>query len=160
MEVPRARDARRAVTTLLAAALAVLAAAGLGGCTPGTLPTASPGDLTAVLDALRAREVVVEEAVSGDAGCAVAGLTDNALRIRFDTPEATGQQAYLYRFRPRDYEASDPEVDACEAELRDTASPAPVTRLDVAPFRVLGVGWRSDAERRVREALEAVVRGN
>src|SRR3954452_9229216 len=96
---------RRAIPAALRAALlglAVLARAGCGQLI-GTEPPATPTDFPGLTGRLKLAGIVVDDWVSGDAGCADPDLVPASISFNATgLDQATPVKLYLYVFRNRD----------------------------------------------------------
>jgi hypothetical protein len=124
------------------------------GC--GAAPSPTPGDILAVRDELVRRGVTIGSVVGGESACPRQPLHDNALHLVVSvSSDARPRDLYLYLFRPREFEETAAQMDACEAEYAEAVGDGPTSRVDVAPYRALGNGWSPDLEQAVTEALGA-----
>jgi hypothetical protein len=147
-----------AVRSLRALALVlvlVLGAAACGG--QGERPGPTAANRQGIFEELARRGGRVESIVSGDPGCADAGLAANAVRVKV-TPPADGAPAVVYLFTFKDqrfWEASRAAVDACVAQYAsEPGHTGRVDRLDISPYRLFGPGWSPG----LRTFLDATLR--
>ncbi len=135
---------------LIAALVPALAIAACGSA--GASPT--PLGLTELRVLLARDGVTTLSAVSGDSGCPDRPLSDNALHLTVTTAsDRTPRDLYLYLFRARDFDATKATVDDCFADISAARPGARIARIDVAPYRALGVDWSADLHRAVETAL-------
>lgn len=138
---------------------AALALLGSVACGSGN---ASPTPIGLVeLRVLLARDgVTTLAAVSGGSACPGQALADNALHLTVTVPsDPTPRDLYLYLFRARDFERTGATMDACVAELGAARRGQTISRLDVAPYRALGLDWSADLSRAVETALREAAPG-
>ena len=132
----------------------LLAAAAAVACS-GTRPSPSPGGLSELLTALVARGAVVEETVSGDPGCDVAELRDNALRLAISFGGAPERDVYVLEFRnARAFAAAAVPFAECLRARRAGASRAGELRtIEEPPYRVYAVGMETETWARIEAAV-------
>lgn len=138
-------------------ALALLALlALLAGCSGAAMPSPTPRDFTAVLEALALRGATIHQAVAGDAGCPRVPLHGNAVRLQL-TLEQDGEDydIFLFRWRrPAHYEAAADAFADCLEQYSADGLAVNVEAIEMAPWRAFGPEW-SDA---LRAALEGSLR--
>lgn len=137
----------------------VLALAGAAwvaaGCYSFSQPSYAPGDQRDVLQAISRRGIVVSEAMPGQAACGDPDLIGNVLFLTARMPdEAEPRDVYIHAYRERSWDASEAEVDACQAEYAADHPGARIRRLDVPTWRVFGADWSDELTTEVRAALE------
>jgi hypothetical protein len=140
--------ARRLVLLLLVPAV-------LAGCYSFAEPSFRPGDPRDVLVAMTRRGVVVESSVAGESACADPGLIGNVVHLVVTVPsDVTPRDLFLYTFRSRSWEGSQPAVDACQAEYASANPGGEVVRVDIPTYRTMGLDWSDELTTIVRDALE------
>ena len=128
------------------------------GC--GASPSPTPGDILAVRDELVRRGVTIGSVISGESACPGQPLHDNALHLVVSVSSDTRpRDLYLYLFRPREFDETAAQMDACETEYAEAVGDGPTSRVDVPPYRAIGNGWSPGLERAITEALGAAVGG-
>ena len=137
----------------LAVCLAALfvAACGVVSTTP---PSPTPADFPGIAIELIKRGVVVEDPVSGDAGCPDRVLTPTAISFRasgLDQPAPV--RIFLYVFRDRTtFDRLQASVDDCARSF--VTDPATYERIAESPFVIAGQGpWGATFKARLREGL-------
>jgi len=149
--MPDSRRSRSLVALLLGASLLT------GAC--GTISTSSPeptpGDFQGIATELSKRGIVIDDIVSGDAGCADRVLIQTAIGFTasgIDQPEPG--RIYLYIFRNRDaFERLRATVDQCARSF--VTDPETFETVEQSPYVVAAQGpWAAGFEAAVREALE------
>lgn len=104
--------------------------------------------------------VTTLSAVSGDSVCPGQALADNALHLTVTGPSTVApSELYLYLFRAREFERTEPQVDACEGEALAAHPGETITRLDVQPYRALGISLPADLRTAVQSALREAASG-
>ncbi len=135
--------------------LLLLALVGCGAISTSP-PAPTPADFQGIATELTKRGIVIDEPVSGDAGCDDPVLTPTA--IRFDA-HGLGQTAsariYLYIFRNRaSFDRLRSTIDTCARSF--VTDPETFESVEQSPFAVAGQGpWAADFDAAIREALEA-----
>ncbi|MBA2299515.1 MAG: hypothetical protein H0W22_01950 [Chloroflexi bacterium] len=129
----------------------------VGGC--GTISTSSPeptpGDFQGIATELSKRGIVIDDIVSGDAGCGDRVLIQTAIAF---TASGLDQQEpgriYLYIFRNRDaFERLRATVDECARSF--VTDPETFETVEQSPYVVAAQGpWAAAFEDAVRDALE------
>lgn len=144
----------RAFLVVLVAALFGSVACGSGG------PSPTPMSLVELRVFLARDSVTTLTAVSGQSVCPRQALSDNALHLTVTVPsDPVARDLYLYLFRLRDFERTGATMDACVADAVSTRPGATVSRLDVAPYRALGLDWSAELEEAVEGALHDAAPG-
>jgi len=128
----------------------------LAGCTGGAPPTPTPRSVVNVLEGLALRGATIREAVSGDAGCSVAPLRGNAVRLALTLAGSPEQhELYLFRWRrPAQYDAAAADFTDCVEEYAASAE-GEVEVLELAPWRAFGRGWSDELAIVLEESLRA-----
>ena len=141
---------------LLALPPTVLVFLALVGCgTISTTPPApTPADWQGIATELTVRSILIEDIVSGDAGCDDRTLIPTAIGL---TASGLDQEApvriYLYIFRNRDsFERLRGSIDECARAF--VTDPETFETVEQSPFVLAGQGpWAPGFETAVREAL-------
>lgn len=130
---------------------------GLGGCAGNAaLPSPTPRSVVSVLEGLALRGATIRQAVSGDAGCGVAPLRGNAVRLVL-TLDGSAEQHEIHLFRWRrqaQYDAAAGDFADCVEEY-SASGEAEVEVLELAPWRAFGRGWDEELSIVLDEALRA-----
>jgi hypothetical protein len=140
---------------LLSLAALSLALAGACGTISTTAPAPTPADFQGIATELTKRGVVIQDLVSGDAGCQDPTLIPTAIGL---TAAGLDQdqpgRIYLYIFRNRDsFERLRGSVDGCARDF--VTDPATFETIEQSPFVVAAQGpWAPRFEAAFREALE------
>jgi hypothetical protein len=145
---------RRRPLPLAALALA-MALIGACGTISTTAPAPTPADFQGIASELTKRGIVIDELVSGDAGCRDPILIPTAIAFTargLDQVEPV--RIYLYIFRNRDaFERLRATVDDCARSF--VADPETFETAEQSPFVVAAQGpWAPEFEAAVRDALE------
>jgi hypothetical protein len=147
---------RRPFPAAFRVALLVLVVIVLTGCGQllGTEPPATPTDFPGLTGRMKLAGIVLDDWVSGDAGCADPELVPAS--ISFDASgldQATPVKVYLYVFRNRDaWERHRDAIGPC-AQSWVTDPPA-YEEIQESPYVVAGQGpWAPDFEAAVRSVL-------
>ncbi len=134
--------------------LALLVLAGCGAISTSP-PAPTPADFQGIATELTKRGVVIDEPVSGDAGCVDPVLIPTA--IGFDghgLDQTSPVHIYLYIFRNREsFEKLRATIDACARSF--VTDPETFESVEQSPFVLAGQGpWAPGFEVAIREALE------
>lgn len=125
------------------------------GVVSTSAPAPTPADFQGIASELTKRGIVIDDLVSGDAGCddrvlipTAIGLTANGL------DQATPVRIRLYIFRNRDsFDRLRATVDGCAMAF--VTDPATYETIEQSPFVVAAQGpWAPEFEAAIREALE------
>jgi hypothetical protein len=146
------RSPRPAVAALLLAAAVVVAAC---GSISTTAPAPTPADFQGIAAELTKAGVVIDDLVSGDAGCQDPVLIPTAIGIDASgLDQAEPVRLYLYIFRNRDsFDRLRSTIDACARSF--VTDPATFETVEQSPFVVAGQGpWAPEFEAAIRSALE------
>ena len=143
--------ARRSLVTALIPMALVLAAC---GAISMTAPAPTPADFQGIASELTRRSIVIDNLVSGDAGCDDSTLIPTAIGLT-----ATGLdqiepvRIYLYIFRNRDaFDRLRPSIDDCARAF--VTDPETFETVEQSPFVLAGQGpWAPEFEAAVRESL-------
>lgn len=146
---------RLAVGRRLVAAVC-LSAVAVGACSivSTTPPAPTPADFQGIATQFAKRGVVLDRAVSGDAGCADPTLIPTA--IAFDAKgldQASIVRIYVYIFRNREtFERLRSTIDACAASY--VTDPETFETVEQSPFVLAGQGpWGAEFEKALRDGL-------
>lgn len=149
---PRHRPVPPVVVALLLVAVLVVGACGRISTTP---PAPTPADFQGIGAELTKRGVVIDELVSGDAGCADPVLIPTAIGLTASgLDQVEPVRIYLYIFRNRaSFERLRASVDTCARSF--VTDPATFETIEQSPYVVAAQGpWGPDFEAAIREALE------
>lgn len=143
--------ARRSLVTVLIAMALVLASC---GTISTTAPAPTPADFQGIATELTRRSIVIDDLVSGDAGCDDPALIPTAIGLTatgLDQGEPV--RIYLYIFRNRDaFDRLRPSIDDCARAF--VTDPETFESVEQSPFVLAGQGpWAPGFEAAIREAL-------
>lgn len=140
---------QRASFVLLALASFVSSA-----CYGSARPSYHPGEARDIVAAIARQGVTVGDVLPGASACDDAGLVGNALQLTVTDPaDGSTRDLWVYSFRERYWDASGPQVDACQAAFVAAHPGAVVRRLDIPLYRAFGAGWSAE----LTNALEAAI---
>ena len=129
----------------------------LAGCgtISTTAPAPTPADFQGIAAELTKAGVVIDDLVSGDAGCDDSTLIPTAIGVTasgLDQPEPV--RIYLYIFRNRaSFERLRATVDECAGSF--VTDPETFESVEQSPFVVAGQGpWAPGFEAAIRAAME------
>ncbi|HYH93608.1 MAG TPA: hypothetical protein VD763_10645 [Candidatus Saccharimonadales bacterium] len=120
-----------------------------------TPPAPTPADFQGIASELTRRGVVIDDIVSGDAGCDDEVLTPTAIALTTSgLDQATPVRLYLYIFRNREvFERLRATIDGCARSY--VTDPQTFESIEQSPFVVTAQGpWAPEFEAAVRESLE------
>ena len=120
-----------------------------------TPPAPTPADFQGIASELTKRLVVIDDLVSGDAGCTEPALIPTAIGLTASgLDQAEPVRLYLYIFRNRtSFEKLRADVDTCARSF--VTDPETFETIEQSPFVVAGQGpWAPGFEAAVRTALE------
>jgi hypothetical protein len=143
---------RPSVAVVAAPVLALVVAC--CGLVSTTAPAPTPADFQGIASELTKRDVVIDDLVSGDAGCDDPVLIPTAIGLTaVGLDQATPVRIHLYIFRNRDsFERLRATIDACASAF--VTDPATFETIEQSPFVLAGQGpWAPEFEAAVREAL-------
>ncbi len=137
--------------------LALLLAVGVVGCDRiSTAPPApTPTDFQGIATEMSKRDIIIDDLVSGDAGCSDRALVPTAIGVTTSGLDQTAPvRLYLYIFRDRaTFERLRASVDTCARSF--VTDPATFETIEQSPFVVAAQGpWAPRFEAALREALE------
>lgn len=118
-------------------------------------PAPTPADFQGIATELTKRGVVIDEPVSGDAGCDDPVLAPTAIRFDAHALDQTEPvRIYLYIFRNRaSFERLRSTIDTCARSF--VTDPDTFESVEESPFVVAGQGpWAAEFEAAIREALQ------
>jgi hypothetical protein len=141
----------RLIATCLAVALG-FAACGAISTSP---PAPTPADFGGIASELAKGGVLVEDVVSGDAGCPDRDLIPTAIRVdAHGLDQTTPVRIYLYIFRNRSsFEKLRERIDTCAKSF--VTDPETFESVDQSPFVIAGQGpWGPQFEAALRHGLE------
>ncbi len=145
------RHRRSRLRVLAIVGFAACLAAFISGC--DETPTSS-GDLLDIPSAMARNGVTITNSIAGGSACPSQALADNALHLTVATAaDPQPRDVYLYDFRAASFASTDPQVDACVTEYELANGGQTADRIDVAPFRAIGMGWSDDLKRDIQAAL-------
>ena len=133
--------------------IASLVAGGCGVVTTSA-PAPTPADFQGIASEMVKRGVVIDNLVSGDAGCNDETLNPTAIAFDASGMDQTERvRLYLYIFRNRaSYERLRGEIDACARSY--VTDPATFESIESSPFVLAGQGpWAPQFKATLREAL-------
>lgn len=154
---PEPGDSLAAVRSLRSMAVLTALVLVLAGCDRiSTAPPApTPADFQGIATEISKRGIVIDDLVSGDAGCTDPALIPTAISLTaygLDQDEAVS--VYLYIFRNRaSFEKLRAAVDDCARAF--VTDPATYETIEQSPFVVASQGpWGPQFEAALRSALE------
>jgi hypothetical protein len=138
-------------------AVVFLAAGIFGACgtISTTAPAPTPADFQGIASELTKRGIVIDDLVSGDAGCQDPILIPTAIAFTADgLDQAVPTRIYLYVFRNRDsFERLRATIDDCARSF--VTDPETFETIEQSPFVVAAQGpWAPEFEAALRDALE------
>jgi hypothetical protein len=139
---------------LLLAALVACLLAGCGAVST-TPPAPTPADFQGIASEMTKAGIVIDDLVSGDAGCDDPVLVPTAIGVTASgLDQAEPVRLYLYIFRNRSsFERLRASIDACAREF--VTDPETFETIEQSPFVVAGQGpWAPEFEAALRSALE------
>jgi hypothetical protein len=140
--------------SIAACALALTAVSACGAIST-TPPAPTPADFQGIATEFTKRSIVIDDLVSGDAGCDDPVLIPTA--IGFDASgidQAEPVRIHIYIFRNRaSFEKLRASIDACARSF--VTDPQTYETVEQSPFVLAGQGpWAAGFESTIREALE------
>ena len=144
---------RRALS--LVALVLIVPLVGACGTISMSAPAPTPGDFQGIATEMSKRGIVIEEIVSGDAGCEDPILIQTAIGLTASgLDQAEPVRIYLYIFRNRDaFERLRATVDGCAPSF--VTHPDTFETVEQSPFVVAAQGpWAPAFEDAMREALK------
>lgn len=143
----------RHLSTLAVLAVLALLVAGCGVVTTSA-PAPTPADFQGIASEIVKRGIVIDNLVSGDAGCDDETLNPTAIAFNArGMDQAEPVRLYLYIFRNRaSYERLRDEIDTCARSY--VTDPATFESIESSPFVLAGQGpWAPQFRTTLREAL-------
>lgn len=137
---------------MLVALTTVFAACGRISTAP---PAPTPADFQGIATEISKRDIVIDELVSGDAGCPGNALTPTAIGLTaYGLDQSTPVRLHLYIFRNRaSFEKLRASVDDCARSFISDAET--YETIEQSPFVVASQGpWAPRFEAALRDALE------
>lgn len=144
---------RSAFATAVALVLVVVAGC---GSLMGTEPPATPTDFPGLTGRLKVAGVVLDDWVSGDAGCTDPDLVPASISFNAKgLDQATPVKIYLYVFRNRDaWERHRDAIGPCAQSW--VTDPQTYEEIQQSPYVIAGQGpWAPEFEAALRAVLEA-----
>ena len=141
----------RSVALLVAVTL-VLVACGRISTDP---PAPTPADFQGIATEISKRDIVIDDLVSGDAGCTGSALTPTAIGLTaYGLDQSTPVRLHLYIFRNRaSFEKLRASIDDCARSF--VTDPETYETIEESPFVVASQGpWAPRFEAALREALQ------
>jgi hypothetical protein len=139
---------------LLLAALVACLLAGCGAVST-TPPAPTPADFQGIASEMTKAGIVIDDLVSGDAGCDDPVLVPTAIGVTASGLDQTEPvRLYLYIFRNRSsFERLRASIDECARDF--VTDPETFETIEQSPFVVAGQGpWAPEFEAALRSALE------
>jgi hypothetical protein len=139
---------------LLLAALVACLLAGCGAVST-TPPAPTPADFQGIASEMTKAGIVIDDLVSGDAGCDDPVLVPTAIGVTASGLDQTEPvRLYLYIFRNRSsFERHRASIDECARDF--VTDPETFETIEQSPFVVAGQGpWAPEFEAALRSALE------
>ena len=137
---------------LILASLILLTACGVVSSSP---PAPTPADFQGIASEMTKRGIVIDDIVSGDAGCDDPVLIPTAIGLTASgVDQAEPVRLYLYIFRNRSsFDRLRSTVDTCARSF--VTDPETFETIEQSPFVVAGQGpWGPEFERELRESME------
>ncbi len=130
----------------------------VGGCYGDTGPGPTPGTMDDVIGAIVLQDITVLHLTSGDAGCSVASLHENAVRMTLVIgAQSASHEVYFFNWRNQaKYDAAAADFAACISEFETRHPDAGVSELDAYPWRAYGPGWTPQLRDKLANALTSV----
>jgi len=130
------------------------ASVALSACYNYATPSYHPGESRDLVGAIARQGVTVRTAVPGDSACDDPGLVANALRLAVTDPaDGAARDVWVYSFRERYWDASEAQVDACQAQFQAAHPDTTIDRLDIPLYRAFGADWSAELAEFVRAGL-------
>lgn len=148
---PITRPIGRAVV-LLALAVSIASC----GVVSTSAPAPTPADFQGIATELSKRDLVIDDLVSGDAGCDDPILIPTAIGLTASGLDQTDPvRIRIFIFRNREaFERLRATVDACAMSF--VTDPATYETVEQSPYVIAAQGpWAPDFETAIRDALEA-----
>jgi hypothetical protein len=148
------RSPHRALTLGALVAVLSLATAACGTISTSA-PAPTPADFQGIATELTKHRIVIDDLVSGDAGCTDEVLIPTAIGITASgLDQAEAVRLYLYIFRNRaSFERLRATIDECARSF--VTDPETFETIEQSPFVVAGQGpWAPEFETALRAALE------
>jgi hypothetical protein len=139
----------------LAAVILATALVGSCGTISTTAPAPTPADFQGIASELTKRGIVIDDLVSGDAGCQDPILIPTAIGFTADgLDQVAPSRVYLYVFRNREsFDRLRTTIDDCARSF--VTDPETFETIEQSPFVVAAQGpWAAEFEAALREALE------
>jgi hypothetical protein len=118
-------------------------------------PAPTPTDFQGIATEISKRDIVIDDLVSGDAGCDDRTLTPTAIGLTaYGLDQDRPVRLYLYIFRNRaSFEKLRASIDGCARSF--VTNPETFETIERSPFVVAGQGpWAPRFEAALREALQ------
>ncbi len=130
----------------------------VGGCYGDTGPGPTPGTMDDVIGAIVLQGITVQHLTSGDAGCSVASLHENAVHMTLVIgAQSASHEVYFFNWKNQaKYDAAAADFAACMSEFKASNPGASVTRLDAYPWRAYGPSWTPELYTKLVNALTSV----
>lgn len=126
----------------------------VAGCYGSNAPTYNPGDTSTLVQDITLRGITITATVAGDSACSDPGLINNALHLYVTDPgSGRPRDVFIYTFNPKKWDASKPQVDACQQTYAQANPSAEIVRLDIPVYRVLGADWSSQLKAGIASAV-------
>ena len=138
--------------SFLALAIALVAAC---GTISTEAPAPTPADFQGIATELTKRGIVIDDLVSGDAGCQDPTLIPTAIGLTaHGLDQVEPVRIRLYIFRNRDsFERLRATIDACARSF--VTDPETYETVEQSPFVIAAQGpWATEFEAAIRDALE------
>jgi hypothetical protein len=136
------------------AAICLLFALAACGTISTSAPAPTPADFQGIAAELTRRSIIIDDLVSGDAGCDDRVLIPTAIGLTASgLDQLEPVRIYLYIFRNRtSFERLRSSIDECARAF--VTDPETFETVEQSPFVLAGQGpWASEFETAVREAL-------
>lgn len=137
---------------VLLATLILVTGCGVVSSSP---PKPTPADFQGIASEMTKRGIVIDDIVSGDAGCDDPILIPTAIGLTASGVDQTDPvRLYLYIFRNRSsFDRLRSTVDTCARSF--VTDPETFETIEQSPFVVAGQGpWGPEFERELRESME------
>jgi hypothetical protein len=141
----------------------ILVLASVGACYPDDAPGPTPGSMDDVIAAIVLQGITVQHLVSGDPGCNVASLHEDAVHMTLAVGEQTSAPFDVYFFNWKNqakFDAAAPDFAACMADYENARlgglNRPPLSVLTAYPWRACGPGWTSELYSKLAGALTSI----
>lgn len=127
------------------------------GCYGDSGPGPTPGTMDDVIANIVLQDVTILHLTSGDAGCSVATLHDNAVHATVVIgAQSASHEVYVLNWKNQArFDSAADSFGACLDEVRAANPGGIVAEVDAYPWRAYGPGWTPQLRQIVENALIA-----